>query len=290
MKHFTPFSLSIKGERRYFDRPLVMGILNATPDSFYAGCRAADEDAIAARVGQIVEQGGDIIDIGAYSTRSGAQEVSAGEELERLRRAVAIVHREAPHVMTSVDTFRAQVAREAVEELGVDIVNDVSGGMLDDGMFATVASLGVPYILMHMRGTPATMQQLTQYDNVTRDVVDFLAQRIGVLRDMGAGDVIADPGFGFSKTLEQNYEMMAHLDEFHALGVPLLVGISRKSMIYRLLDITPHEALNGTTALNVMALMQGAHILRVHDVREAVQACKIVTTTIGCQDKTNRNK
>jgi len=287
IKRFSPFSLMLRGSRKEFDRPLVMGILNATPDSFYAGCRASDDEAIAARVREIVGQGGDIIDIGAYSTRPGASDVDAAEELNRLTRAMAVVKREAPDAIISVDTFRAGVARAAVEELGVDIVNDVSGGQLDEAMFSTVASLGVPYILMHMRGTPATMQQFTEYDDVTSDVVAFLAERIAALRDMGAGDIIADPGFGFSKTLEQNYEMLAGIEQFHTLGVPLLVGVSRKSMIYRLLGTTPAEALNGTTVVNALALAAGAHILRVHDVREAVETRKIVMHTGSCHDLAN---
>ncbi len=287
IKRFSPFSLMLRGSRKEFDRPLVMGILNATPDSFYAGCRASDDEAIAARVRDIMGQGGDIIDIGAYSTRPGASDVDAAEELNRLTRAMAVVKREAPDAITSVDTFRAGVARAAVEELGVDIVNDVSGGQLDKAMFSTVASLGVPYILMHMRGTPATMQQFTEYDDVTSDVVAFLAERIAALRDMGAGDIIADPGFGFSKTLEQNYEMLAGIEQFHTLGVPLLVGVSRKSMIYRLLGTTPAEALNGTTVVNALALAAGAHILRVHDVREAVETRKIVMQAGSCHDLAN---
>lgn len=284
---FSPFSLTLRGSRQEFARPLVMGVLNATPDSFYAGCRTSDDEAIAARVREIVEQGGDIIDIGAYSTRPGASDVDAGEELARLRRAMAVVKREAPQVITSVDTFRADVARAAVGELGVDIINDVSGGTLDADMFPAVAALGVPYILMHMRGTPATMQQYTQYDDVTAQVVECLAGRIAQLRDMGAGDIISDPGFGFSKTLEQNYEMLAGLEQFHSLGVPLLVGVSRKSVIYRLLGTTPHQALNGTTVVNTLALAAGAHILRVHDVKEAVEACKIVAMAGGCHDMAN---
>lgn len=286
MKPFTPFSLTLRGRKHRFDRPLVMGILNATPDSFYAGCRTTDDEAISARVSEIVEQGGDIIDIGAYSTRPGAADVDAAEELARLRQAMSIVRRVAPQAITSVDTFRASVARAAVEELGVDIINDVSGGSLDDEMFATVAALQVPYILMHMRGTPATMQSLTQYHDVTAEVVEHLSTRIAMLRDMGAGDIISDPGFGFSKTLEQNYEMLAGLEQFHSLGVPLLVGVSRKSMIYKLLGVTPHEALNGTTIINTLALAAGAHILRVHDVREAVEVCKIVRLAVSSNNKT----
>lgn len=279
MRKFTPFTLSLRGRELKCDRPLVMGILNVTPDSFYAGCRATDEEAISMRVKEIVEQGVDVIDIGAYSTRPGAADVTAAEEVARLRRAVEVVKREAPGMATSVDTFRAHVARVAVEELGVDMVNDVSGGSLDDAMLETVASLQVPYVLMHMRGTPATMQQLTDYDNVTCDVVEWLGARIEQLRTLGAKDIIVDPGFGFSKTLEQNYELLAGLERFHELGVPLLVGVSRKSMIYKKLGVDPARALNGTTAVNTIALMAGAHIIRVHDVREAVEAREIVCAT-----------
>ncbi|WP_407402724.1 dihydropteroate synthase [Sodaliphilus sp.] len=279
MRKFTPFTLSLRGRELKCDRPLVMGILNVTPDSFYAGCRATDEEAISMRVKEIVEQGADVIDIGAYSTRPGAADVTAAEEVARLRRAVEVVKREAPGMATSVDTFRTHVARVAVEELGVDMVNDVSGGSLDDAMFETVASLQVPYVLMHMRGTPATMQQLTDYDNVTCDVVEWLGARIEQLRALGAKDIIVDPGFGFSKTLDQNYELLAGLERFRELGVPLLVGVSRKSMIYKKLGVDPARALNGTTAVNTIALMAGAHIIRVHDVREAVEAREIVCAT-----------
>ncbi len=285
---FSPFNITLRGVAREFDRPLVMGILNVTPDSFYAGCRVSDDEAIEARINEIVEQGGDIIDLGAYSTRPGAQDVDAREELTRLRRAMAVVKRQAPGVITSVDTFRASVARAAVEELGVDMVNDVSGGQLDGDMFKTVAQLKVPYILMHMRGTPPTMHQLVDYDNVTHEVVNVLARRIDTLRNMGVADIIADPGFGFSKTLEQNYEMLAGMEQFHTLGVPLLVGVSRKSMIYLLLDITPAEALTGTIVVNTLALAAGAHILRVHDVRPAVEACKIVQQTRSCYKPTKQ--
>ena len=279
MNKFIPFTLNLRGEKHVFNRPLIMGILNVTPDSFYAGCRATDEEALAARVDEIVEQGGDVIDIGAYSTRPGASVVSADEELARLCKAMTVVRARAPHVFTSVDTYRANVAFTAISELGVDIVNDVSGGELDEKMFATVASLHVPYILMHMRGTPETMQQLTQYDNVTLQVIKHLESRIKVLHEMGVSDIIADPGFGFSKTLEQNYQMLAQLEQFHSLQVPLLVGVSRKSMIYKALGSTPALALNGTTAVHVLALMAGAHILRVHDVREAVEVREILKLT-----------
>lgn len=275
MAHFKPYSLG----RFTIARPWVMGILNVTPDSFWAGSRCDTLQAIEHRVGQMVDEGADVIDIGAYSTRPGADEVSVDEEMARLKRAMAIVHRVAPDAVTSVDTFRAPVAQFAVAELGVDIINDVSGGTLDTDMFATVAKLKVPYILMHMRGTPATMQRLTDYDNLVGDIISDLQVKLETLHGMGVRDVIVDPGFGFGKTLEQNYELMAHLDDFHSLEAPLLVGISRKSMVYKALGCTPDDALNGTTVLNTMALLAGAHILRVHDVKAADEARTLVAKT-----------
>lgn len=266
------------------ERPWVMGILNVTPDSFWAGSRCDTVQAIERRVGQMVAEGADVIDIGAYSTRPGAAEVPVAEELARLERAMEVVRRLAPGLLTSVDTFRASVAQYGVEHLGIDMVNDVSGGALDPAMFATVARLDVPYVLMHMRGTPATMQQLTDYDNVVDDVLADLRSKLDALHNLGLRDVIVDPGFGFSKTLEQNYELMARLADFHRLEAPLLVGVSRKSMVYRALCCSPDEALNGTTVLNTMALLAGAHILRVHDVAAAVQARTLVDKTRGCRD------
>jgi dihydropteroate synthase len=257
-----------------------MGILNVTPDSFYQGSRCDDVSKIELRVRQLIDEGADVIDIGAYSTRPGAAEITADEEYSRLQRGLEVIHRLAPSAIVSVDTFRASVARRCVDDFGVDIINDVAGGTLDDDMFATVASLRVPYVLMHMRGTPATMQSLTAYDNVTADVVEYLARRIDTLHQMGVSDVIADPGFGFSKTVEQNYEMLDNLQFFAALNVPLLVGISRKSMIFSALDCTPDDALNGTTVLNTISLLKGAHILRVHDVKAAVEAVKLVSLTL----------
>lgn len=281
MIQFHPYSLNLHGRLVEITRPWIMGILNVTPDSFYDGSRCPDAERIEARVRQITDEGADVIDIGAYSTRSGADDVSAAEELARLERGMEVVRRVAPDAIVSVDTFRADVARSCVEQLGVDIINDVAGGTLDDRMFATVAQLGVPYIVMHMRGTPATMQQLTDYDNVTADVLKYLARKVDELHQMGVNDVIADPGFGFSKTVEQNYELMRGLEVFHELRVPLLVGVSRKSMVFRLLGCTPAEALNGTTVLNTLALERCAHILRVHDVRQAVEARAIVEATRG---------
>ena len=272
MQQFRPYRLG----RFDISRPWVMGILNVTPDSFWDGSRCDTEQAIERRVGQMLDEGADVIDIGAYSTRPGAAEVPPDEEMARLARAIRVLRQLVPDVATSVDTFRAQVANYAVSELGIDMVNDVSGGTLDPGMFGTVARLRVPYVLMHMRGTPATMQQLTDYDNLVEDVVADLRSKLDTLRGMGVSDVVVDPGFGFSKTLQQNYQLMAQLEAFHDLEAPLLVGISRKSMIYKALGCTPDEALNGTTVLNTMALMAGAHILRVHDVKAAVEARALV--------------
>lgn len=257
-------------------RPWVMGILNVTPDSFWAGSRCDTQQAIEQRVATMIDEGADAIDIGAYSTRPGAAEVTVHDEMARLDRAMHIVRAMAPDLPTSVDTFRADVAQFAVEQLGVDIINDVSGGTLDNDMFATVARLRVPYVLMHMRGTPATMQQLTDYDNVVADVLADLRVKLDKLHDCGVRDVLIDPGFGFSKTLEQNYQLMARLADFHQLNAPLLVGISRKSMIYKALDCTADQALNGTTVLNTLALQAGTHILRVHDVHPAVEARTLV--------------
>lgn len=281
---FCRYTLTIKGEKRAIVKPWVMGILNVTPDSFYSGSRmGVDEMRIGERVEEILKEGGDIIDIGAYSTRPNADDISPEEEYSRLKIGLNVIKNIDANAIVSVDTFRADVVRRCVEEFGVDIVNDVSGGTLDDDMFATVANLKVPYILMHMRGTPATMQQLTEYNDVTRDVIDDLHKKKCALNDLGIDDVIIDPGFGFSKTVEQNFEMLNRLEDFKQLDAPLLVGVSRKSMIYRTLGCTPVESLNGTTVINTISLLKGAHILRVHDVKEAVEVCKLVGSTIGAR-------
>ena len=281
---FCRYTLTIKGEKRAIVKPWVMGILNVTPDSFYSGSRmGVDEMCIGERVEEILKEGGDIIDIGAYSTRSNADDISPEEEYSRLKIGLNVIKNIDANAIVSVDTFRADVARRCVEEFGVDIVNDVSGGTLDDEMFATVANLKVPYILMHMRGTPATMQQLTEYNDVARDVIDDLHKKKCALNDLGIDDVIIDPGFGFSKIVEQNFEMLNRLEDFKQLDAPLLVGVSRKSMIYRTLGCTPVESLNGTTVINTISLLKGAHILRVHDVKEAVEVCKLVGSTIGAR-------
>lgn len=269
-------TLNLRGKLYSLCEPKIMGILNVTPDSIYAESRTSDEEHIAARVQQLMDDGADMIDIGGYSSRPGADDVSPEEEMNRLRRGLRVVRRLYPEVPISVDTFRADVARMCVEEEGADIINDISGGMMDRQMFRTVARLGVPYILMHMQGTPDTMQQAPHYDNLRREVMLYFAERIDRLCQMGAKDIIVDPGFGFGKTLEHNYELFHHLDDFNLFNLPLLVGISRKSMIYKLLGGTPQTSLNGTTVLNTIALMKGAHILRVHDVKEAVEAKRIV--------------
>lgn len=256
--------------------PQVMGILNVTPDSFYAGSRMQTEEDIAARARQIIDEGAAIIDIGAYSSRPNAEHISAEEEMNRLRTGLEILNRNHPEAIISVDTFRADVAAQCVNEYGVAIINDIAAGEMDDRMFQTVAGLGVPYIMMHMQGTPQNMQKEPHYDNLIKDVFLYFARKVQQLRDLGVKDIILDPGFGFGKTLEHNYELMAHLEEFRIFELPLLVGVSRKSMIYKLLGGTPQDSLNGTTILDTVALMKGAHILRVHDVREAVEAVRIV--------------
>ena len=278
MKEKISKYLNVGGRLLDFSEPRVMGILNVTSDSFYAESRTSEADAIAARAHQILDEGAAIVDIGAYSSRPGAEVVTPEEEMKRLRKGLEILRRETPDAVVSVDTFRADVARMCVEEYGVAIINDISGGELDENMFATIAQLGVPYILMHMQGTPQDMQQAPRYDNVLSEVFLYFARKVQQLRDLGVKDIVLDPGFGFGKTLEHNYRLMAHLEEFRLFELPLLVGVSRKSMIYRLLDVTPQEALNGTTVLNTLALMKGADILRVHDVRQAVEAVKLVET------------
>ncbi len=268
--------LSLGKETPEVSRPVVMGILNVTPDSFFDGGRYETEAAVIGRIHQIMEEGAGIIDIGAYSTRPGAAAVDPKEELARLAPAVELVRKYYPSVPVSIDTFRSEVAREIYQCLGEVIVNDISGGTMDPEMFGFIAATRLPYIMMHIQGTPQTMQKNPVYGDVVKEVYRFFEERTEALRAAGTENIILDPGFGFGKTLEHNYELMNRLDIFHKLGYPLLVGISRKSMIFRLLDTTPAEALNGTTVLNTIALMKGASILRVHDVKEAVEAVKIV--------------
>ena len=282
MQPFKTYSLNLKGRLVTIDRPWVMGIINVTPDSFYGGSRVEDEQTLVERVQAMLDDGADVLDIGACSTRPGSEQVDARGEMQRLDWALGIIRRVSPDVILSVDTYRADVARRCVMEWGADIINDISGGTIDEDMFSTIADLQVPYVLMHTRGTPETMASMTDYDNVAADVLEWMARRIDELRQMGVADIIADPGFGFAKTMEQNFELLARLDAFHALDAPLLVGVSRKRMIYTPLDCTADEALNGTTVINTLALQQGAHILRVHDVKPAVEAVKLTTLTRRC--------
>lgn len=274
--HLTKY-LNVNGQLLDLSVPQVMGILNVTPDSFYSGSRMQTEADIAARARQILDEGASIIDIGAYSSRPQAEHISPEEEIKRLRVGLEIVNRNHPGAVVSVDTFRAQVAEYCVKEHGVAIINDIAAGEMDAQMFETVARLGVPYIMMHMQGTPQSMQREPHYENLLREVFLYFARKVQQLRNLGVKDIVIDPGFGFGKTLEHNYELMAHLEEFSIFELPLLAGVSRKSMIYRLLGGTPQDALNGTTVLDTIALMKGADILRVHDVREAVEAVTIVT-------------
>ena len=269
-------TLNLSGRLVSLEKPLVMGIVNVTPDSFFAGSRIDGAKALRERLDTLVREGAALADLGAYSSRPGAEEVSPEEERRRLRPALQILRDEYPDLPVSVDTFRSDVARMAVEEYGASMINDISGGGLDPAMYRTMAELQVPYILMHMKGDPQTMQQQASYSDVTLEVIDYFAQRVGQLLELGVHDIILDPGFGFSKTTAQNYELLAQLGSLvEAFTQPLLVGVSRKSMIYRPLDISPEEALNGTTFLHALALERGAKILRVHDVRPAVEAVQL---------------
>ena len=287
MKGLVPYTLNLGGPLMNLGEPQVMGILNVTPDSFYEKSRTFDEDAILRRAKQIAGEGGSIIDIGAYSTRPGSADVDESEEMSRLRRALSVVRKAVPGMPVSIDTFRADVAKMCVEEYGAEIINDVSGGEGDKRMFSTVARLGVPYILMHIGGSIDNMHSdapLTSHADAEvpymQTVVSFLAERINRLHALGAKDIIIDPGYGFGKSLQQNYELLNRLEDLKVWQLPLLVGVSRKSMIYKLLDTDSSQALNGTTVCNTIALMKGASILRVHDVRAAVEAVKIVKQTL----------
>lgn len=279
------YSINLKGNLVDLSTPLVMGILNITPDSFYSGNRFQTEEAISAKAGQILSEGGSIIDIGAYSSRPDAEHISEEEEMKRLAFALNIILKQYPEAVISVDTFRAGIAERCVKEFGAAMINDVSGGEMDPKMFETVADLHVPYILMHMKGTPQTMQKNTHYTDFIQEIFLYFSEKINQLQLLGVNDIVIDPGFGFSKNTEQNYELMKYLRDFRIFDHPLLVGISRKSMIYKFLGGTPEESLNGTTVLNTISLMAGAHILRVHDVKQAVEAVKI---TALCLSDPNR--
>jgi len=261
--------INIKGRLLDLRNPRIMGIINVTEDSFYAGSRYNTDEEILSVAGQMLEDGADMLDIGGCSTRPGAREVSAETEKKRVCRATELILGRYPEAVVSVDTYRASVAGEAVLNSGADIINDISGGEMDSGMFPLVISLKVPYIMMHMQGTPQTMQSDPHYDDVVSDILFWFGQRITTLMQAGVKDIILDPGFGFGKTAGHNFEILRRMNEFLIAGLPLLAGISRKSMVWRTLEITPDEALNGTSALNMTALMKGASILRVHDVRAA---------------------
>ena len=279
----TPLYINVNGRLMDLSEPQVMGILNVTPDSFYAGSHGVTEGYIIDRIHQIMNEGASIIDIGACSTRPGADQVSAEEEMSRMRMGLELIRKHRPDAIVSVDTYRADVAKMCVEEYGAAIINDISAGQMDKDMFTTIARLGIPYIIMHMKGTPKDMQVNPEYDHFLKEVFYYFSEKVQRLRDLGVKDIIIDPGFGFGKTLEHNYELMNHLEEFSLFELPLLVGVSRKSMIYKLLGTTSEEALNGTTALNTVALLKGAHILRVHDVREAVETVRIIGKMKSCQ-------
>lgn len=266
-------TLNIRGNLLEFTAPTVMGIINVTPDSFYAGSRVSGSE-LTERVGLMLADGAGMIDIGGYSSRPGADEVNPDEELSRLAPAISAIRAAFPDVLLSVDTFRASVAEECVS-LGVDIINDIGGGNLDPEMFSTVARLKVPYVLMHMRGTPATMQSMTEYEDVMTEVLRDMAFKVDALHQLGVRDVIVDPGFGFAKTVDQNFRLLAGLRAFSELGCPVLAGLSRKTLIWKELGTNPEHALNGTTALNMVALLNGADILRVHDVREAAETVRL---------------
>jgi dihydropteroate synthase len=266
---------NVKGRLMDFSTPKVMGILNITPDSFFSGSRKQTETEIAERALQIVEEGADIIDVGGYSSRPAAAYVNEKEELKRLAFGLKIIFREVPNAIVSVDSFRANVARECVEKFGVAVINDISAGELDPEMFDAATELQVPYSIMHMRGTPQTMMENTQYNNLMQDIILYFAEKIHILNQKGLNDIWIDPGFGFSKKIDQNYEILNKLKQFTIFEVPILVGFSRKTMIREVIDVSPEEALNGTTALNMFSLTQGANIIRVHDVKEAVQTVQL---------------
>jgi len=267
-----------------FATPRVMGIINITPDSFYSGSRLNSEKDIIARAVKMVEEGADIIDVGGYSTRPGAVPVSEEEERQRVVAAINSIKRELPASIISIDTFRAEIAREAVLDCGAGIINDVSGGEADPLMFEIVAKLNVPYVLMHMQGTPATMQDNPHYDDVVADILRWFGAKIFMLKSAGVKDIIIDPGFGFGKTRQHNFEMLRRLGEFSVAGLPVMAGLSRKSMIWRTFGTSAAEALNGTTALNMLALLNGADILRVHDVKEAVETVMLFSELRRSQD------
>jgi dihydropteroate synthase len=282
-----PKYINVGGKLLDLSVPRVMGIINVTPDSFYKGSRATEEKEILMSARKMIDEGADILDIGGYSSRPGAAEVSSEVERSRVLMAIRIIRKEIPEAILSIDTFRSEIASEAVNILGVHMINDISGGEADVRMFDTVRELNVPYVMMHMKGNPATMQENPAYDDVVSDILKWFSIRIVKLQATGVKDIIIDPGFGFGKTIKHNFELLQRLGDFSVAGLPVMVGLSRKSMIWKTLSITPDEALNGTSVLNVVALMNGADILRVHDVREAVQTVRLI---LQIRDREDNNK
>jgi dihydropteroate synthase len=281
MKEFRPslfsdsYSVQIRGEIMDLSVPKVMGVINLTPDSFYPGSRFSDMEEIKKLIEQMIDEGADFIDIGAYSSRPGAKHIDESEELARLKPTLKLFKNQFPEVIVSLDTFRSSIAKIAVEEFGVSVINDISAGKLDKDLLNTVARLGVPYIMMHMQGTPQNMQNNPVYANLMKEISGFFANQVLVAREAGIKDIIIDPGFGFGKTLDHNYQLLQNLDILKIIDCPLLVGLSRKSMIYMFLNTDAADSLAGSIALNTIALFKGANILRVHDVKETVQAVKL---------------
>ncbi len=281
---YTNQTLNLRGRLISFDNPKIMGILNVTPDSFYDGGRYDSEVVILSQVERMMQDGATFIDVGGYSSRPGAEDITVEEETRRISNAIQLIKKKFPEAIISIDTFRSQVAHAAVDE-GASMINDISGGELDTSMFEMVSKLRVPYVMMHMRGDPRTMSKLSDYENLLKDVADYFHKKISQLNTFDVKDIIIDPGFGFAKTIEQNFKLLDSLEYFKIFGRPILVGLSRKSMIWKTLSITPELALNGTTCLNTLALIKGANILRVHDVREAAEICKLISTiTIKSND------
>jgi dihydropteroate synthase len=269
-------TINCKGQLIDLASPKVMGILNVTPNSFYDGGKFADEKALLNQVEKMLNEGATFIDIGGYSSKPNAEFVSEEEELQRVISIITTVTQKFPETLISIDTFRSKVAKESIEN-GAAIINDISAGNLDENMMKTVAELQVPYIMMHMKGTPQTMQSLTQYENIVKEMIFYFSEKIAQARSFGINDLILDPGFGFAKTLEQNFEVLNKLELFQMLELPILAGVSRKSMIYKTLETDAQNSLNGTTSLNTISLMKGAKILRVHDVKEAVECVRLYT-------------
>jgi dihydropteroate synthase len=269
-------SLNCRGKLLDLSVPKIMGVLNVTPDSFYDGGKYYDPDIIPDKVHSMIKEGADIIDVGGMSTRPGSEPISEKEEIARIIPAIQIIRDHLPGTIISVDTYRASVARIAVEEFSADIINDISGGEMDTGMFDTIADLRIPYIFMHMKGSPRTMQNHIHYEDIISEMLDYFAVKVTRLKSLGLNDIVIDPGFGFSKSIEQNFYLLHHLDAFQIFEIPIMAGISRKSMIYKTLGTEPSESMNGTTVLNTIAILKGADILRVHDIKEAVQTVTLV--------------